>query len=111
MPFTRSFALLVGNSLGPSLSRRLAMELGVEIPLIESTQTVPLDTILVAATSECSPGECAGLRLDGRDVVIIAAVPGTFQKAQYESAGARAYLPMAIDLGPLVETLRGLACA
>lgn len=64
--------------------------------------------VLVASTSECSPAECSGLTQGRRDVVIIAAVPSAFQEQAYLEAGAAGYVPMSIDVGPLVELLQAL---
>jgi hypothetical protein len=67
--------------------------------------------ILVTSTTQCSPAECAGIAEAGVRVIILAAVPSDFQRGLYESAGAAAYLPMALDLDPLFAAIARIEAA
>lgn len=69
-------------------------------------QSVRACGTLVTSTTQCSPAECAGLAEAGMHVIVLAAVPSEFQKGLYESAGAAAYLPMTLDLAPLIAAIK-----
>jgi len=105
---SRPVHLLVGDVLGASLARTLDRALGGPITILDSADQSHDGAVLVATTSECSPDECAGLGLAGRQVVILAALPSEFQRRMYLDAGASGYLPMAIDTRPLIEAIRQL---
>lgn len=105
----RPIHVVVGvPSLAATLAQVLADATGRAVGIHPVVGNSPAPAVLVAATSECSPDECFGLKQDNRDVIILAAVPSPFQEQAYLKAGAAGYLPMSIDVGPLVELLRAL---
>lgn len=93
------------RSLAEQLRVRLEAVLDRAVTVLQSiTETCP-PAVVVATTSECSADECAGLTQAGVDVVVLAALPSTFQENSYRQAGARHYLPMSLDIAPLALAL------
>lgn len=100
------FVYFVDATLAKTLRGRLAAATGREVEIIPDLPTgLKAPGVLVTSTTQCSPAECAGISETGHQVIVLAAVPSAFQKQLYESAGAVAYLPMSLDLAPLIEAI------
>ncbi len=97
------------HSLAHQLSSRLGSVLGRAVTVLCSLRDTLAPSILVTTTSQCSADECAGLAESGVSVVILAALPSSFQEQSYLSAGAAHYLPMNLDIEPLADALSALA--
>ena len=92
-------------SLAEQLRVRLDSVLDHAVTVLHSiTETTP-PAVVVTTTSACSADECAGLTQSGVDVVVLAALPSTFQEDTYRQAGAAHYLPMSMDIAPLALAL------
>jgi hypothetical protein len=92
--------------LARTLGERLAAATGRRVDIVDDLlPALESSGPLVTSTTQCSPVECAGMTDAGRRVIILAAVPSAFQEELYGKAGASAYLPMSLDLGPLVEAI------
>ena len=93
------------RSLAEQLRVRLEAVLERAVTVLQSiTETTP-PAVVVTTTSECSADECAGLTQSGVDVVVLAALPSSFQETTYREAGAAHYLPMSLDIAPLALAL------
>jgi hypothetical protein len=107
MPSRRRISVYFADpALANALRERLAAATDETVEVVDDvvSQLGQLGT-LVTSTTQCSPAECAGIAEAGGQVIVLAAVPSDFQKQLYESAGAAAYLPMALDLAPLVAAI------
>ncbi len=62
--------------------------------------------VVVAPTAELSVSDCARLARDGVRVVVLAPIPRLIEERSYSAAGARGYLPMTVDTGPLIEAVK-----
>lgn len=94
------------GKLARTLSERLAAAIGRPVSVVDSLpRSGYIPHILVTSTTQCSPVECHGVVEEGTQVIVLAAVPSSFQKGLYEKAGASAYLPMTLDLEPLLEAI------
>jgi len=68
--------------------------------------------VVVAPAAELSVSDCARLARDGVRVVVLAPIPRLLEEHRYSAAGARSYLPMTVDTGPLIEAVkRAAGCA
>ncbi len=92
----------VQGALVDSLARRLT---GVaRVSSKRPPHSIP-GAVVVTASDTTSLEECSRLQAQGAGVVVLAAVPDLGAQAQYLGAGALAYLPMALDLAPLVGAI------
>jgi len=85
------------------LRRALVAQLRQEpaFVLLESSDTRNGSDIVVSTTSDCPSDRCKELAAKGTQVVVLAAIPRSEERARYQLAGARAYIPMTAD-GPLL---------
>lgn len=105
----RPIHVLAGDeSLSQHLCVRLQSILGQTVGILHAVTEIVAPGIVVTTTSECSPDECAGLTHSGVDVIVLAALPSSFQEESYRNAGASHYLPMNLDIEPLTLALLGL---
>ncbi|MEO8540381.1 MAG: hypothetical protein ABI577_11625, partial [bacterium] len=96
------------HALAEGLKTRLTAVLARDIDTVPDLASTTPRGILVTTTSHCSPDECAGLAHAGIAVIVLAALPSSFQERAYRGAGAIAYLEMSIDVGPLTHVLSSL---
>ncbi|MBI5948768.1 MAG: hypothetical protein HY875_11580 [Chloroflexi bacterium] len=66
------------------------------------------DGVVVAASTSLTPEECAELAGQGKPVIVLAPLPTKSERNRYLSAGARGYLPMSLDLIPLVVLIESV---
>ena len=93
--------------LGKVLQSRLTEHLGDRAKFALS-DTEPTGGVVVATSPACKPEDCAQLVNKGASVVVLAPVPSAAEEERYRSAGATAYLPMAINLGALFAAVAAL---
>jgi hypothetical protein len=62
--------------------------------------------VAVTSTTDCTLARCAALAHDGVKLIVLATLPSERQRELYLGAGAVAYLPMALEHGPLAEAIR-----
>jgi DNA-binding response OmpR family regulator len=102
-----SVAVQVGDPvLGKVLSSRLGQLTGAEVH--PGAARLPADAVVITAASSCALSQCTSLARRGTSVVVLAELPTTADRSRYLAAGAAAYLPMAVDLSPLVAVVTGL---
>jgi hypothetical protein len=89
----------VQEALARTLSRLLGGSAQVQADL--PTDELP-GAVVITSDTVCSPQECTSLMNRGADVIVLAALPRPTKRSEYLSAGVRAYLPMVLDLGPLL---------
>jgi len=69
-----------------------------------------LRSVVVAGNPSCTPGEAAALVAHGwRVVVVVASAVTSGSEQAYRAAGVSGYLPMDLDLSPLLEAIRSAA--
>jgi len=93
--------------LGRVLQTRLTQHLG-GLAEFAPPDSEPKSGVVVATSPACKPEECAELVSRGASVVVLAPVPTASEEERYRSAGAAAYLPMVINLGPLYAAVAAL---
>jgi len=93
--------------LGRVLQTRLTQHLG-DLAEFAPPDSEPKSGVVVATSPACKPEECAELVSRGASVVVLAPVPTASEEERYRSAGAAAYLPMVINLGPLYAAVAAL---
>jgi hypothetical protein len=96
--------------VGNLLARRLGLALGRDLHVAAGLPPPGApNTIVVADSRAVSTEQCDRLARAGHPVVVIAAIPRDDDRTGYLRAGARAYLPMALDVLPLIGVLLDLS--
>lgn len=96
-----------------ALAGRLALALRGEADVAEGP--LPGDpphsprSVVVAGNPSCTPGEAALLVAQGWRVVVVASAVMSASEQAYRAAGVSGYLPMDLDLSPLLEAIRAAA--
>ena len=97
--------------LRDALVSRLRKTNGISIA--SDADSLPADSdpneVVVATVADCPVSAVPALARAGVRLVILAAVPNHLQADRYREAGAVAYLPMDIDLRPLVDAIHSAA--
>jgi hypothetical protein len=105
---TQSIAVCTGDrSLGDILTRLLGPLAPGGAKQVASLEELQPQDLLVASTSRCSTAECAALSQNGIPVIVLAALPSTFESQAFTTAGAVGYLHMGGDSAPLKELVQG----
>lgn len=93
------------------LRRALVAQLRQEpaFVLLESSDNGHGSDIVVSTTTDCPSDRCKELVATGTRVVVLAAIPRSEERARYQLAGARAYIPMTADGLSLLKEIRAAA--
>ncbi len=94
--------------LAEQLRARLEHALGRAVRVLKGLCESNPHEVVITTTSACSPDECAGLSQSGNAVVVLAALPSSFQEQHYRKAGAAHYLAMSLDIAPLAAAVLSL---
>jgi hypothetical protein len=89
------------DSLRRALVARLGGVDGVECKSVERPECVADARVVVGPAHVVTTDQCAAMAARGVKVVILTPVPTDEEANLYRAAGAAAYLPMLLDLGPL----------
>jgi hypothetical protein len=94
--------------LAAALTRALEGRLDAGVETVTALNGRFSSRVLLTTSADCDIAACTALASGGIQVVVLAVRPGAAEQARYVAAGARAYLPMELDVTPLIETLEGL---
>lgn len=64
------------------------------------------EEVVISTTADCPSAICDEWTRRGLQVVVLAAIPKPEEGARYQTAGARAYIPMTADGLSLVQKIR-----
>ena len=97
------------KEIGHLLRRRLEVEFGDTVALVEGRPPVSGGSAVVVGTVRGIPLDlCDEFVAEGQSVVVLGLVPRAKDETDYLAHGASAYMPLALDVAPLVRTLEGL---
>jgi hypothetical protein len=103
------YLLFMRKEIGHLLRRRLEVEFGETVTLVEGRPPVAGGPAIVVGTVRGIPLDlCDELVAEGQSVVVLGLVPRAKDESDYLAHGAYTYMPLALDMAPLVDTLEGL---
>jgi len=101
--------VLVGRpTLARALSRLLSERLGAAVRVASTAEAQVPERVVLTTTVDCTVPRCASMAAEGKQLVVLAAMPSGSEKLGYLAAGAKAYVAMEVDAGPLVRAITDL---